>query len=164
MHWWILVTLAGAKPPIGTGTAAGTLTFGAGIFDINTMELGYVTANIAVAGVAGTVNVNGSATLRVNNYLRLGQNPGASVTAKGNFEYQWWNGFGQCHLKRIGHYQYYQSERRNTGRYEHGGHNCRADRHVKSLWRRNTAIECQRRFPSHQCRGHRHGKHRHDHH
>ena len=67
----------------GTGTAAGTLTFSPGIFDVNTMELGFVSSTFSVGNATGTVNVNGSATLRVNTSLRLGENPGATAIGKG---------------------------------------------------------------------------------
>jgi len=65
----------------GTGKATGTLTLENGTFDVNTLYLGYVTTNTAVADVTGTMNVNGSATLVVNNNLQLGRNPGATAAA-----------------------------------------------------------------------------------
>jgi fibronectin-binding autotransporter adhesin len=65
----------------GTGQATGTLTFDAGVFDVNTMYLGYVNINTAVATVTGTVNVNNTATLIVNNRLEMGRNPGAAAQA-----------------------------------------------------------------------------------
>jgi hypothetical protein len=67
----------------GAGTASGTLTISAGIFDVNTLEIGFVSVSQAIANVTGTVNVNGSSTLRVNTSLQLGENPGASVLSKG---------------------------------------------------------------------------------
>ena len=65
----------------GGGGATGTLTFGGGVLDVNTLEVAYLSAATAVGAVTGTINVNGPATLRVNNSLRLGQNPGATATA-----------------------------------------------------------------------------------
>jgi fibronectin-binding autotransporter adhesin len=55
-----------------TRTAAGTLTFSAGIIDVNTLQAGFL-GNAASNDVAiGTVNVNGTAKLIVNTSLELG--------------------------------------------------------------------------------------------
>ena len=67
----------------GVGTSTGTLTLGAGVFDVNTLQLGYVSSATAVATVSGTVNVNASGSLVVNTLLALGYNPGATAIAKG---------------------------------------------------------------------------------
>jgi len=75
--------IARGQAGTGTGGATGNLTFGSGVLDVNTLEVGYLSAATAAGSVTGTVNVNGTATLRVNNNLRLGQNPGAAATATG---------------------------------------------------------------------------------
>jgi autotransporter-associated beta strand protein len=74
------LSLARSQNGGGTGGSTGTLTFGAGTLDVNTMEIGYQMTN-TVAGVAtGTVNVNGPGTLNVNTTLRLARyNGGGSV-------------------------------------------------------------------------------------
>ncbi|MEI7534939.1 MAG: autotransporter-associated beta strand repeat-containing protein, partial [Verrucomicrobiae bacterium] len=64
----------------GNGTATGTLTIGAGVFNVNTLYVGYVSSATAVAQVTGTVNVT-NGTLVVNTNLILGYNPGATATA-----------------------------------------------------------------------------------
>ena len=66
----------------GTGTATGILSLGAGVFNVNTLNVGYVSINTAVANVTGTVNVT-NGTLVVNSSLVLGYNPGATATASG---------------------------------------------------------------------------------
>jgi autotransporter-associated beta strand protein len=62
----------------GTGPSTGILSLGAGMFDVNTLNAGYVSVNNAV----GTVNVT-NGTLMVNSNLVLGYNSGASATASG---------------------------------------------------------------------------------
>ena len=67
----------------GGGAATGTLTLGAGVFNVNTLNLGYLNINTATGPATGTVNVNAGGTLVVTTNLGLGVNPGASSTAKG---------------------------------------------------------------------------------
>ncbi len=66
----------------GPGTASGTLSLGAGVFNVNTLNAGYVSINTAVGNVTGTVNVS-NGTLAVSASLVLGCNPGAAATASG---------------------------------------------------------------------------------
>ena len=58
-----------------TGTVSdtsGTLTFDTGTIDVNALEVGYQTSAIGTGpGGSGTVNVNGSALLQVNQLLQL---------------------------------------------------------------------------------------------
>ena len=72
----ILVGRGAASP--GTGVGTGTLTFNAGVVDVNTLDLGILPSG---GGGVGTVNVNDSAVLLVNSALRLTPNGGA--TSKG---------------------------------------------------------------------------------
>jgi len=62
----------------GSGTAAttGTLSLGAGVFNVNTLNVGYMSASTAGAAVTGTNNVYGPGTLVVNSGLVLAYNPG----------------------------------------------------------------------------------------
>jgi len=69
------------QPGTGTGIAGGTLTIGAGVFNVNTLNVADLTATTAAATVTGTVNVIAGGTLVVNSTLNLGINPGASVVA-----------------------------------------------------------------------------------
>ena len=62
------------------GQAIGKLTLSGGVFDVNTLEVGIISAVSATANVTGTVSVS-NATLVVNTALRLGGNPGATATA-----------------------------------------------------------------------------------
>jgi autotransporter-associated beta strand protein len=67
----------GASVAFGAGAnnpGFGTLTFGAGNFDVNTLEIGYSTLN---AIGTGTVNANGGSLL-VNSLLELGHATGSS--------------------------------------------------------------------------------------
>lgn len=50
----------------------GTLTFGSGTIDVNTLQVGAQAQSGATSAGFGTVNVNGSAVLKVNNVLQLG--------------------------------------------------------------------------------------------
>ena len=59
--------------PSGLGVATGTWTFTKGTLDVNTLEVAYQIAGTNIVNVFGTVNVNGTATLVVNNSLRLGR-------------------------------------------------------------------------------------------
>jgi autotransporter-associated beta strand protein len=67
----------------GAGAASGTLTFSAGTLDVNTLELGYQVTNTVSSVASGTVNVNGTATLRVNASLRLARHTGAGTAPAG---------------------------------------------------------------------------------
>ena len=70
----------GAQVAFGSGAnnpGFGTLTLGAGIMDVNTLEVGYSTAN---APGTGTVNVSGGGTLSVNTFLELAHVSGSSGT------------------------------------------------------------------------------------
>lgn len=66
----------------GSGPATGTLSLGAGLFNVNTLNVGYVSVNTAAGNVTGTVNVT-NGTLVVNGALVLGYDPGAPATATG---------------------------------------------------------------------------------
>ena len=68
----------------GSGTATGVLRLGAGMFNVNTLNVGYVSVNNAVGTVTGTVNVT-NGTLVINNNLVLGNNSGATAIASGTF-------------------------------------------------------------------------------
>jgi len=59
----------------GTGTGTGTLTFDAGVLDVNTLDLGVQAGGPGI----GTVNVNGTGLLVVNNALRLTPNGGSGT-------------------------------------------------------------------------------------
>ena len=70
----------GAQVAFGSGAnnpGFGTLTLGAGTFDVNTLEVGYSTAN---APGTGTVNISGGGTLLVNTLLELAHVVGSSGT------------------------------------------------------------------------------------
>jgi autotransporter-associated beta strand protein len=66
----------------GPGTATGTLRLGAGVFNVNTLNLGYLSISTAVGNVTGILTVT-NGTLVVNSNLVLGYNPGATATASG---------------------------------------------------------------------------------
>ncbi len=66
----------------GSGTTTGVLRLGAGIFNVNTLNVGYLSINTAVGNVTGSVTLT-NGTLVVNSNLVLGYNPGASATAAG---------------------------------------------------------------------------------
>ena len=66
----------------GTGTTTGALDIGAGVFNVNTLNVGYVSVSSAVGNVTGTVVVS-NGTLVVNSELLLGYNPGATATGLG---------------------------------------------------------------------------------
>ena len=70
----------------GGGTplpCTGTLTFDKGILDVNTLEVGYQVSAQFAAATIGNLNVNGTATLLVNNSLRLARNPGSPALPVG---------------------------------------------------------------------------------
>ena len=62
-----------------TGSATGTLSINAGVFNVNTLNLATVITNNANANVSGVVNVTGTATLVVNANLALGSNPNTNA-------------------------------------------------------------------------------------
>ena len=62
-----------------TGGATGTLSLGAGVFNVNTLSLASASTNNANANIAATVNVTGTATLVVNGNLVLGTNPNTNA-------------------------------------------------------------------------------------
>lgn len=70
-----------------TGTAvsgAGTLTFSDGTINVNTLEVGYQTFAAGTGpGCMGTVNVNGDATLTVNQTLELAHGNASSPAEEG---------------------------------------------------------------------------------
>jgi fibronectin-binding autotransporter adhesin len=74
----------------GSGAATGTLTIGAGILDVNTLEAGYQNSASATAIVSGTINVNynlvlnTNATLVVNTDLRLARYTGTGTVPQGD--------------------------------------------------------------------------------
>jgi len=74
--------LGKGQPGNGSGSAAGTLDIGAGLFNVNTLYAGYLDSSVAATNVYGTVNVT-NGMLVVNRSLALGYNPGATVTAYG---------------------------------------------------------------------------------
>ncbi len=66
----------------GTGPTTGVLELGPGLFNVNTLNVGYVNSASAAGSVIGTVSVT-NGTLVINNNLLLGYNPGAPTTASG---------------------------------------------------------------------------------
>ncbi len=76
-----ICSIAKGQNGSGSGTATGTLTIGAGTFNVNTLSLATLAATTAAATVSGTVNVIAGGTLVVNTSLILGVNPGAPVAA-----------------------------------------------------------------------------------
>ena len=66
----------------GSGPSTGTLSLGAGEFDVNTLNVGYASSSTAVGTVIGTVNVT-NGTLAVNNDLLLGYNAGSTAPTSG---------------------------------------------------------------------------------
>ena len=64
----------------GTGNSTGTLTFDQGTIDANNVYIGYhETGTTTAANATGTVNVNGTATLMVNNDLVLTRKVGTNI-------------------------------------------------------------------------------------
>jgi autotransporter-associated beta strand protein len=66
----------------GPGPTTGVLDIGAGIFNINTLDIGFASTNIADGSVTGTVYVT-NGTLVVNNDILLGYNAGSSAPVTG---------------------------------------------------------------------------------
>ena len=66
----------------GAGPTTGTLRLGAGVFNVNTLNVGFVSINTAVGTVTGTVSVT-NGTLVVNSNLVLAYNAGATATVTG---------------------------------------------------------------------------------
>lgn len=66
----------------GTGPTTGVLELGSGLFNVNTLNVGYINASSAEGSVAGTVAVT-NGTLVINNNLQLAYNPGAPATTSG---------------------------------------------------------------------------------
>lgn len=66
----------------GTGPTTGVLELGPGLFNVNTLNVGYVNDASAEGSVTGTVAVT-NGTLVINNALLLGYNPGAPTAASG---------------------------------------------------------------------------------
>lgn len=66
----------------GPGPTTGILNLGSGAFNVNSLNVGYVSASSAGGSVTGMVSVAGG-TLVVNGTLLLASNPGASVTDLG---------------------------------------------------------------------------------
>lgn len=66
----------------GNGNPAGTLTFDAGIIDVNMLRIGYQSPGGPLANIAtGTFNVNGAAMLTVNSGIELGHIPTGGTNA-----------------------------------------------------------------------------------
>jgi autotransporter-associated beta strand protein len=65
----------------GTGgaTATGIMTLGPGVFNVGTLNVGYINNATATAKVTGTVNVNAGGSLVVVTNLALGVSPGGTA-------------------------------------------------------------------------------------
>lgn len=66
----------------GTGPTTGALEIGPGLFNVNTLNVGYINSASAAGSVAGTVAIT-NGTLVINNDLLLGYNPGAPAATSG---------------------------------------------------------------------------------
>jgi autotransporter-associated beta strand protein len=66
----------------GTGPTTGVLDLGPGLFNVNTLNVGYINTASAEGSVTGTVAIT-NGTLVINDDLLLGYNPGAAVAASG---------------------------------------------------------------------------------
>ena len=66
----------------GAGPTTGLLRLGAGVFNVNTLNIGYASANSAAGSVTGTTLIT-NGTLVVNNELLLGFNDGATASTSG---------------------------------------------------------------------------------
>jgi autotransporter-associated beta strand protein len=66
----------------GGGSTTGTLRVGAGVFNVNTMNVGFMNVNTDVGTVTGTLAVT-NGTLLVNSNLLLAYNAGAAATCNG---------------------------------------------------------------------------------
>ena len=67
----------------GSGPTTGTLTVGPGRFDVNNLNVGFVSISSAAGSVTGTVNVT-NGTLVVNSNLVLAYNAGATAATTGS--------------------------------------------------------------------------------
>jgi hypothetical protein len=68
----------------GTGNGTGTFTFNAGTNNLNTLYLGYRIGAGPNSAPSGTMNVNGAATLLVNNAICLCFTNGGTIAAYGS--------------------------------------------------------------------------------
>ncbi|HWD19455.1 MAG TPA: autotransporter-associated beta strand repeat-containing protein [Verrucomicrobiae bacterium] len=78
--------IARGNPGPSLGTSAGTFTIGAGVMDVNTLEIGYQVATGASGNVTGILNINSNtaaATLVVNTTMRLARTNATSGIATG---------------------------------------------------------------------------------
>ncbi|HEY1789231.1 MAG TPA: autotransporter-associated beta strand repeat-containing protein [Verrucomicrobiae bacterium] len=66
----------------GTGPTTGVLELGPGLFNVNTLNIGYINSASAEGSVAGTVAVT-NGTLMINNNLLLAYNSGSPATTSG---------------------------------------------------------------------------------
>jgi hypothetical protein len=67
-----------------TGGGTGTLTMGAGTFDVNTIEAGYEAGGPnSPSSASGTINIRTGGTLRINNSLRLAYLGTSQLVPKG---------------------------------------------------------------------------------
>jgi hypothetical protein len=84
-----LVYIGRGQTSSGGGGTTGTLTIGSGVFDANTMELGFSNATNAAGAINGTINVNSNgffttgATLKVNSILRIARASGSTNVVNG---------------------------------------------------------------------------------
>ena len=84
-----LVYIGRGQTSGGGGGTTGTLTIGSGIFDANTIELGFSNATNAAGAINGTINVNSNgffttgATLKVNSILRIARASGSTNVVNG---------------------------------------------------------------------------------
>lgn len=69
----------------GSGTTTAALDIGAGDFNVNTLNVGYVSVSNAVGSVTGTVEVT-NGTLVVNDSLLLGYKAGSTASVSGTLD------------------------------------------------------------------------------
>ncbi len=69
----------------GSGTTTGALDLGSGVFDVNTLNVGYINSSSAIGNVTGTVMVT-NGTLVVNDNLLLAYTPGATALVSGTLD------------------------------------------------------------------------------
>jgi hypothetical protein len=81
----MLDTLVLANGQTGNGTApiTGTFTLGAGVMDVNTVNVGYQNSANAAEVTQGTLNVTAGGNLVVHNQIVLGRSLGGSVAPQG---------------------------------------------------------------------------------